>query len=79
MVSLLKLAEITEQGVAFQSPHDGSKMLLTPEKSVEIQNAIGNQTVFLQHALIFIDGFVVSIYFFDGDQISFLFIIFTNM
>jgi len=42
MVSLLKLAEITEQGVAFQSPHDGSKMLLTPEKSVEIQNAIGN-------------------------------------
>jgi len=42
MVSLLKLAEITEDGVAFQSPHDGSNMLLTPEKSIEIQNAIGN-------------------------------------
>jgi len=41
MVSLLKLAEITEEGVAFMSPHDGSKMLLTPEKSIEIQNAIG--------------------------------------
>jgi len=42
MVSLLKLSEITEEGVVFQSPHDGSNMLLTPEKSTEIQNAIGN-------------------------------------
>lgn len=41
MVSLLKLAEITEQGVKFQSPHDGKEMLLTPEKSTEIQNSIG--------------------------------------
>ncbi|XP_060589468.1 queuine tRNA-ribosyltransferase catalytic subunit 1-like, partial [Ruditapes philippinarum] len=41
MVSLLKLAEITEQGVKFQSPHDGSEMMLTPEKSIEIQNSIG--------------------------------------
>ena len=41
MVSLLKLAEITEQGVKFQSPHDGQEMLLTPEKSTEIQNSIG--------------------------------------
>ncbi|XP_077987081.1 queuine tRNA-ribosyltransferase catalytic subunit 1-like [Glandiceps talaboti] len=41
MVSLLKLAEITEDGVKFQSPHDGSEMLLTPEKSIEIQNSIG--------------------------------------
>ncbi|XP_076092505.1 queuine tRNA-ribosyltransferase catalytic subunit 1-like [Mytilus galloprovincialis] len=41
MVSLLKLAEITEEGVKFQSPHDGSKMMLTPEKSIEIQNSIG--------------------------------------
>jgi len=42
MVSLLKLSEVTEEGVMFQSPHDGSNMLLTPEKSVEIQNAIGD-------------------------------------
>ena len=41
MVSLLKLAEITEDGVTFQSPHDGSTMLLTPEKSISLQNSIG--------------------------------------
>ena len=41
MVSLLKLAEITEEGVKFQSPHDGSEMMLTPEHSIHIQNAIG--------------------------------------
>ena len=41
MVSLLKLAEITEEGVKFQSPHDGRELLLTPEKSTEIQNSIG--------------------------------------
>lgn len=41
MVSLLKLAKITEEGVVFQSPRDGSEMLLTPEKSIELQNAIG--------------------------------------
>ncbi|XP_070532409.1 queuine tRNA-ribosyltransferase catalytic subunit 1-like isoform X2 [Ptychodera flava] len=41
MVSLLKLAEIREEGVKFQSPHDESEMMLTPEKSIEIQNSIG--------------------------------------
>lgn len=41
MVSLLKLAEITEEGVKFQSPHDGSMMMLTPEHSMKIQNSIG--------------------------------------
>ncbi|CAD5114432.1 DgyrCDS3564 [Dimorphilus gyrociliatus] len=41
MVSLLKLAEITEEGVRFQSPHDGSMMMLTPEHSMQIQNSIG--------------------------------------
>ena len=41
MVSLLQLAEITEEGVQFKSPHDGSMMLLTPEHSIEIQTAIG--------------------------------------
>ncbi len=37
MVSLLKLAEITEEGVNFQSPSDGSKMLLTPERSIQVR------------------------------------------
>jgi queuine tRNA-ribosyltransferase len=41
MVSLLKLTEITEEGVRFQSPHDGSMMMLTPEHSMSIQNSIG--------------------------------------
>ena len=41
MVSLLKLSKLDETGVLFNSPHDGSPMLLTPEKSIQIQNAIG--------------------------------------
>lgn len=50
MVSLVKLSEVTEDGVKFQSPHDQSEMLLTPEKSMEIQNAIG-QTIFLKEQI----------------------------
>ncbi|KAH7324601.1 queuine tRNA-ribosyltransferase [Stachybotrys elegans] len=42
MVSLLKLANITEEGVRFLSPHDGSPMLLTPEHSMSLQNTIGS-------------------------------------
>ena len=41
MVSLLKLSEMSEDGVKFYAPHDGSPMLLTPEKSIEMQNSIG--------------------------------------
>jgi len=41
MVSLLHLADITEEGVTFQSPVDGSRMLLTPEESIGIQNNLG--------------------------------------
>ena len=41
MVSLLKLATITEEGVEFLSPHDGTPMLLTPEHSISLQNSIG--------------------------------------
>jgi tRNA-guanine family transglycosylase len=42
MVSLLKLAKVTEEGVRFLSPHDGSPMLLTPEHSIALQNSIGS-------------------------------------
>lgn len=42
MVSLLKLATITEEGVRFLSPHDGTPMLLTPEHSMSLQNSIGS-------------------------------------
>ncbi|GJX33636.1 queuine tRNA-ribosyltransferase catalytic subunit 1-like protein [Tanacetum coccineum] len=41
IVSLLHLADITEEGVTFQSPVDGKPMLLTPEESIQIQNRIG--------------------------------------
>ncbi|KAJ1839325.1 Queuine tRNA-ribosyltransferase catalytic subunit 1 [Coemansia sp. RSA 2703] len=41
MVSLLKLANITEEGVEFENPHDSKKMMLTPEMSIGLQNAIG--------------------------------------
>jgi tRNA-guanine family transglycosylase len=41
MVSLLHLADITEEGVQFQSPVDGSLMMLTPEHSMAIQNRLG--------------------------------------
>ena len=41
MVSLLQLAEIDENGVNFRSPFDNSECMLTPEHSIEIQNAIG--------------------------------------
>ena len=41
MVSLLDLADITEEGVTFQSPTTGERMLLTPERSMAIQNSIG--------------------------------------
>lgn len=45
MVSLLKLAEIREEGVEFRSPIDGSPMLLTPEDSIRIQNALGADVI----------------------------------
>lgn len=45
MVSLLQLATITEEGVRFLSPHDGSPMLLTPEHSIALQNVIGSDII----------------------------------
>lgn len=42
MVSLLALAVVTEEGVRFQHPIDGSDMLLTPEMSMQLQNQIGS-------------------------------------
>lgn len=39
--SLGPLRKITEEGVEFRSHHDGSKHFLTPEKVMEIENALG--------------------------------------
>ncbi|XP_055948048.1 queuine tRNA-ribosyltransferase catalytic subunit 1-like [Argiope bruennichi] len=41
MVSLVKLSKVTEDGVNFVSPYDEKEILLTPEKSIDIQNSIG--------------------------------------
>jgi tRNA-guanine transglycosylase len=45
MVSLLKLAQITEEGVRFLSPHDGTPMVLTPEHSINLQHSIGSDII----------------------------------
>ncbi len=45
--SLAKLRKISEQGVKFQNHLDGSKMLLTPELSMEIQAALGSDIAML--------------------------------
>ena len=39
--SLAKLSKLSEEGYAFQSHIDGSRHLLTPEKSIEIQHCLG--------------------------------------
>jgi len=41
VMSLAKLRTIGEEGVAFRSHLDGSRHLLTPERSVEIQHLLG--------------------------------------
>lgn len=45
VMSLSDLAKITEQGVAFSSHIDGSKHLITPERSMEIQRLLGSDIV----------------------------------
>ncbi len=45
--SLAKLRKISEEGVKFQNHLDGSKMLLTPELSMEIQAALGSDIAML--------------------------------
>ncbi len=43
--SLTKLRKITEQGVTFRSPLDGSKIFLGPEESMLIQHTLGSDVV----------------------------------
>ena len=45
--SLGKMRKITEHGVTFQSPVNGDKVELTPEKSMEIQAALGSDMVMI--------------------------------
>ena len=41
VLSLKDLRKISEEGVQFQSPYDGQRVLLTPELSIEVQEALG--------------------------------------
>ncbi len=43
--SLSSINKLTEEGVVFSSHLDGSKHLITPEKSMEIQRALGSDIV----------------------------------
>lgn len=45
--SLGKMRKITEKGVTFRSPVNGDKVELTPEKSMEIQAALGSDIVMI--------------------------------
>ena len=45
--SLAKMRKINEDGVTFQNHLDGSKMLLTPELSMQIQSALGSDIAML--------------------------------
>ena len=45
VMSLVGLRKLTEEGVRFASHIDGSKHLLTPERSMEIQAALGSDIV----------------------------------
>lgn len=45
VMSLSKLAKMSEEGVSFKSHLDGSKHMLTPERSMEIQRLLGSDIV----------------------------------
>lgn len=52
MVSLVELSEVTEEGVKFKSPYDGKEILLSPEKSIGIQNSLGQQGIELLESVL---------------------------
>jgi queuine tRNA-ribosyltransferase len=45
VMSLTELARVSEEGVAFRSHLDGSRHLITPERSIEIQRLLGSDIV----------------------------------
>jgi len=45
VMSLSELTKITDQGVAFRSHLDGSKHMLSPERSIEVQRLLGSDIV----------------------------------
>jgi queuine tRNA-ribosyltransferase len=45
--SLGKMRKITEEGVRFSSPVNGEKIMLTPERSMEVQRSLGADVVMI--------------------------------
>src|SRR3954454_13452701 len=45
VMSLSELSKLSEEGVAFRSHLDGSRHLLTPERSIEVQTLLGSDIV----------------------------------
>jgi len=45
--SLGKMRKITEKGVEFRSPTNGDKIMLTPERSMEVQASLGSDVVMI--------------------------------
>ncbi len=45
VMSLSDLTKVTEQGVSFKSHLDGSRHMLSPERSIEVQRLIGSDIV----------------------------------
>jgi queuine tRNA-ribosyltransferase len=45
--SLGKMRKITEEGVKFSSPVNGEKIMLTPERSMEVQRSLGSDIVMI--------------------------------
>ncbi|MBV0932542.1 tRNA guanosine(34) transglycosylase Tgt [Marinobacterium weihaiense] len=45
--SLGKMRKITEEGVTFQSPVNGNKVLMTPESSMQVQRELGSDIVMI--------------------------------
>jgi len=54
--SLAKLRKITEEGVEFREPRTGSKILLTPEKSMQIQFNLGADIIMAFDDVVNLDG-----------------------
>lgn len=45
--SLAQMRKITEEGVRFQSPVNGNKILMTPESSMQVQRELGSDIVMI--------------------------------
>src|SRR5881275_2262940 len=45
VMSLSELTKVTEEGVAFASHLDGSRHMLSPERSIEVQRLLGSDIV----------------------------------